>query len=611
MADPIYSGTTENPYSLTTVGLWKFASPTFVDINNDGDFDAFIGNSDGNTLYFQNTGTASAPSYAAASTNPFGMSDVGAFANPTFVDINGDGDLDAFIGNSAGDTLYFENTGNAGSPAFAAPISNPFGLANVFNNASPVFADLDNDGDKDALIGNGIQTAKADLRYFQNTGTASSPAFAAPVTNPFNLIIPASSTRASPELGDIDGDGDLDLFVGRYTTGTPFLFFRNAGTPSSPNFTNSTLNPFSLTGQYDYQANPDLIDIDGDGDLDLFVGYYSGNTRLYLNSAPVPDTTAPVLQSAATNAGGTKIILTYNEALSATTANMAAFTIRADGNTIAAPVVQAVGSTIELILTTPVAGGQAVVVAYADPSSANETNATQDAAGNDAATLPGYAVTNNVPDTTAPVLQSAATSTDGTAIILNYSEALSATTAAPTAFVVTVGGTPNIVENALVSGSTIVLKLTDAITGGQAVSLTYTDPTGGNDPNAVQDATGNDSSNDATNITSTAVANNVGKMPVQIVSSWTQVGGEQAAFHATATDSAGNLYAVGNYSRTYKLDGPAGSKELPDTGTSISNTDNYLVKYDKDGNILWTKLFTSAGGGDAMNDVKIDSAGNV
>ena len=45
-----------------------------------------------------------APAFAASSTNPFGLSDVGIYATPAFVDIDGDGDLDFFDG-----AQYFEN----------------------------------------------------------------------------------------------------------------------------------------------------------------------------------------------------------------------------------------------------------------------------------------------------------------------------------------------------------------------------------------------------------------------------------------------------------------------------------------------------------------------
>jgi hypothetical protein len=112
---------------------WMQASPVLVlvDIDGDSDFDAFVGNSGGNTLFFRNTGTANNPAFATPETNPFGLSNVGFYARPFFVDIDGDDDLDAFVGSGAGNMLFFSNTGSANHPVFAAISTNPFGLSNV------------------------------------------------------------------------------------------------------------------------------------------------------------------------------------------------------------------------------------------------------------------------------------------------------------------------------------------------------------------------------------------------------------------------------------------------------------------------------------------------
>ena len=53
----------------------------------------------------------------------------------------------------------------------------------------------------------------SELVHFQNTGSASSPSFAAEVSNPFNIS--ADGTYVSPFFADIDLDGDFDIFAGR------------------------------------------------------------------------------------------------------------------------------------------------------------------------------------------------------------------------------------------------------------------------------------------------------------------------------------------------------------------------------------------------------------
>ena len=206
MSDPIFSAPVTNPFGLSNVRF--FSSPTFVDLDGDGDLDALVGNLFGNTLFDRNTGSATNPVFSASSTNPFGLSDVGLSANPTFVDLDGDGDLDALVGNSYGNTMFYRNTGSTTVPVFDAPLTNPFGLNDVGSLANPTLADLDGDGDLDALIGN----SAGDTLFYRNSGSATAPAFTAPVTNPFGLSNVGS--YANPTFVDLDGDGDLDALVG-------------------------------------------------------------------------------------------------------------------------------------------------------------------------------------------------------------------------------------------------------------------------------------------------------------------------------------------------------------------------------------------------------------
>ncbi|MEM6697949.1 MAG: T9SS type A sorting domain-containing protein, partial [Bacteroidota bacterium] len=97
------------PFGLTNVG--SDSAPSFADIDGDGDLDAFIGEENGNINYFENTSTnGSVPAFRFSNdSEPFGLTDVGDYAAPSFADIDGDGDLDAFIGEGDGNVNYFEN----------------------------------------------------------------------------------------------------------------------------------------------------------------------------------------------------------------------------------------------------------------------------------------------------------------------------------------------------------------------------------------------------------------------------------------------------------------------------------------------------------------------
>ena len=133
MTTPNFQTPQTNPFGLTNVGF--YSSPTFVDIDGDGDLDAFVGNNGGNTLYYRNTGTATNPAFTPQTTN-LELTNVGFSSSPTFVDIDGDGDLDAFVGNNLGNTRYFRNTGTATNPAFTSQTTN-LGLTNVGSFSSP------------------------------------------------------------------------------------------------------------------------------------------------------------------------------------------------------------------------------------------------------------------------------------------------------------------------------------------------------------------------------------------------------------------------------------------------------------------------------------------
>ena len=229
------------------------------------------------------------------------------------------------------------------------------------------------------------------------------------------------------------------------------------------------------------------------------------------NTVPVtPDTTAPTFVSAATSADGSSLVLTYDEPLdTAHPPAIADFVVNVDGTPVTVSNVTVNGSTVTLALATPVNNGETVTLSYTDPTAGDDLNAIQDLASNDAASLLNSPVTNTVPvtpDTTAPTFVSAATSADGSSLVLTYDEPLD--TAHPPAiadFVVNVDGTPVTVSNVTVNGSTVTLALATPVNNGETVTLSYTDPTAGDDLNAIQDL----ASNDAASLLNSPVTNTV------------------------------------------------------------------------------------------------------
>ncbi|WP_081858885.1 SwmB domain-containing protein [Synechococcus sp. KORDI-100] len=217
------------------------------------------------------------------------------------------------------------------------------------------------------------------------------------------------------------------------------------------------------------------------------------------------DGVAPTFRSASTNAAGSKVLLTYDEKLSAKTARNNDFSVRSNGTSNNVTAVTVKDATIKLTLAATVNRGQSVTIAYTDPSPADDVDAIQDRNGNDVASLSEIAVTNNsIGDGTAPTFRSASTNVAGNKVLLNFDEKLSAKTAQNNDFSVRSNGTSNNVTTVTVNDATIKLTLASPIEKEQAVTVAYTDPSPADDADAIQDRKGND----VASLGETAVTNN-------------------------------------------------------------------------------------------------------
>lgn len=276
---PVYTEQTgiESPFNGFDFG--DASVPAMFDLDGDGDLDMISGERDGRLLYFVNTGTSISPEFElfAGGVNPFAGFDwsFDSYPTPSFRDIDGDGDADAVVSLQGGNFEYLQNTGTATAPTFAYLTggANPFNGLSVGSDSYAIahLADVDRDGDIDLLSGHLDGT----IYYFRNDGTATAPAFT-PVTgaaNPFNSV--DIGDYSAPTLGDLDRDGDLDLVVGNESGA--FATYVNTGTATAPIYVSQlgAVNPF-LGLSSDQFSIPALVDLDGDSDLDLVSGNVTG-----------------------------------------------------------------------------------------------------------------------------------------------------------------------------------------------------------------------------------------------------------------------------------------------------------------------------------------------
>ncbi|NJL28612.1 MAG: VCBS repeat-containing protein [Thermoanaerobaculia bacterium] len=270
---------TENPFEGFG-SLLGAPVPALVDFDGDGDFDAIVGEFWGTLDLLVNTGTSSMPAFVAAEPpTPFFGFDAGFDSVPELADLDGDGDLDLIVGAGDGTLRYFENTGSAVAFSFVqrTGTANPLGSIDVGNTSCPKLVDLDGDGDLDAVVGESSGT----LRYFQNSGSSTAPAFIELTgsANPMNGL--TIMFNSSPELADLDGDGDFDMVVG--STFSEFHYFENTGTSTMPRLIErlGSANPFDGIDDVVGEGYPELVDFDGDGDLDCILSWGDGGLKYF------------------------------------------------------------------------------------------------------------------------------------------------------------------------------------------------------------------------------------------------------------------------------------------------------------------------------------------
>ncbi|NOT35454.1 MAG: CRTAC1 family protein [Candidatus Eisenbacteria bacterium] len=268
----LYRGLGDTAFVKVTAGavvtdLANSNSGSWVDIDRDGDLDLYVVNFQGDDFLYLNGG---APDWPLTRTLVPTLTPGNEFSiHGAWADFDGDCDEDLFVGNAGSQNDYLFV--NGGDLTFTKR-----GFPDQSSTLGASWADFDADGDLDLFVANFLHEFSI---LYRNSGA---PAFTlTPV--PTSVYVPDAANSVGSAWGDIDNDGDLDLFVAN--DGEPSALYRNAGPPG---FALTRATSGAEIANIGNSFGCSFADVDRDGALDLWVANRLNQPNfLYHNDGPV------------------------------------------------------------------------------------------------------------------------------------------------------------------------------------------------------------------------------------------------------------------------------------------------------------------------------------
>ena len=235
---------------------------TWGDYDNDGDLDVFVSNREGQANFlYRNEGQGAFTRITEGAI----ATDLNNSNGASWIDVDNDGDLDLYVINFNEANALYQNQEDGTFISITSGVL----VTEVSFSINGVWGDYDNDRDLDLFLANGGNQNNALFRN-EADGTFTKITEGAIVNDGGNAI--------GASWGDYNNDGHLDLFVANFLGQNNFLYTNNGdGT-----FTRITEG--SLVNDGGNSTGSAWGDLDNDGDLDLFVGDDGGFNFLYVNN---------------------------------------------------------------------------------------------------------------------------------------------------------------------------------------------------------------------------------------------------------------------------------------------------------------------------------------